>query len=259
MSKYLCMQNSTLSAGCEHAQNWKIQCRMAFRTRDSNQCFVMAAILEFKMAATRFVRHFKLIHCWTQHVKILLFTKFQCHRSFGTQDSNVQRFVMAAILEFKMAADPLVRPLGSDNFWTQHVKIPLYEKFHTFCRMWTSRPIFVTYLPHWVTWPDYTNLGSIFIPRLIHDMAYMSKKLKDYSFSLSQDMKEDLKRKIWVGHSRSLAMSSLITSYSSFKENVRLPCTTEIKWVICKKLLPSHMHIPPQWSDPRRISPRPLA
>jgi len=32
---------------------------------------------------------------------------------------------------------PLVRPPGSGNFWTQHVKIPLYAKFHTFCRMWT--------------------------------------------------------------------------------------------------------------------------
>ena len=115
----------------------------------NDQCFIMAAILEFKMAATRFVRHFILIHCWTQHVKISLFSKFQCHRSFGTKDSNVQRFVMAAILEFKMAADPLVRPLGSDHFWTQHVKIPLYAKFHTFCRMWTSGPIFVTYLPHY--------------------------------------------------------------------------------------------------------------
>ena len=74
--------------------------------------------------------------------------EFQCQRSFGTQDTNVQRFVMAAILEFKMVADPLVRPLKSDNFWTQHVKIPLYAKFHTFCRMRTSRPIFDTYLPH---------------------------------------------------------------------------------------------------------------
>jgi len=90
---------------------------MAFITQDSNdQCLVMAAILGFKMAVIRFVRHFTLIHCLTQHVKIPLFTKFQCHRSFGTQDSNVQRFVMAAMLEFKMAADPLVRPLGSGNF-----------------------------------------------------------------------------------------------------------------------------------------------
>jgi len=121
-----------------NAQNWKFHCLMAFRTQDSNdQCLVMAAILEFKMAATRFVIHYKLIYCWTQHVKIPLFSKFQCHRSFGTHDSNVQRVVMVAILEFKMAADPLVRPLGSGNFWTQHVKIPLYAKFHTFCQMWT--------------------------------------------------------------------------------------------------------------------------
>jgi len=128
-------ENFTLPAECEHAQNWKFQCRMAFRTQDSNhQCFVMAAILEFKMAVTRFVRRFKLIHCWTQHVKIPLFSKFQCHRSFGTKDSNVQRFVMAAILEFKMAADPVARPLGSGNFWTQHVKIPLYAKFQLSAR-----------------------------------------------------------------------------------------------------------------------------
>jgi len=84
MSKYPCMQNSRLSAVCEHAQNWKFQCLIAFRIQDSNhQCFVMADIVEFKMVAIRFVRHFKLIHCWTQRVKIPLFTKFQWHRSFG--------------------------------------------------------------------------------------------------------------------------------------------------------------------------------
>jgi len=50
---------------------------MVFRTEDSNhQCFVMAAILEFKMAATRFVRHFRLIHCWTHHVKIPYLANF---------------------------------------------------------------------------------------------------------------------------------------------------------------------------------------
>jgi len=56
---------------------YQISALMAFRTQDSNhQCFVMAAILEFKMAAKWFVRHFKLIHCWTQRVKIPLFNKF---------------------------------------------------------------------------------------------------------------------------------------------------------------------------------------
>jgi len=44
----------------------KFQRLAAFSTQDSyHQCFVMVAILEFKMAAIRFVRHFKLIHCWT--------------------------------------------------------------------------------------------------------------------------------------------------------------------------------------------------
>ena len=33
-----------------------------------------------------------------------------------TQDSNVQHFVMVAILEFKMVADTFVRPRGSGNF-----------------------------------------------------------------------------------------------------------------------------------------------
>ena len=101
-------------------------------------CHTKMAILEFKMAAIPFVRHFKLLHYWTQHVNIPLCTKFQRHRSFRTQDRDFKHFVLAAILEFKMAAGPLVRSLGSANFWNQRPKIPLYAKFHTFCRKWTS-------------------------------------------------------------------------------------------------------------------------
>jgi len=94
---------------------------------------------------------FELLNSWNQHIKIYLCTKFQRLMAFRTQDSNGQCFVMAAIVEFKMVADPLVIPLGAGNFSTQHVKIPLYAKFHTFCRMWISLPIFVTYLPHYQT------------------------------------------------------------------------------------------------------------
>ena len=39
------------------------------------------------------------------------------------------------ILDFKMAADPLVWSLGSGNFWNQRPKIHLWAKFHTFCRI----------------------------------------------------------------------------------------------------------------------------
>ena len=39
------------------------------------------------------------------------------------------------ILDFKMAADPLVWSLGSGNFWNQRPKIHLWAKFHTFYRI----------------------------------------------------------------------------------------------------------------------------
>lgn len=66
---------------------------------------------------------------------MLLCTIYQCHRSLRTHDRDFQCFVMAAILEFKMATEPVGRPLESGIFFFFFnicPKIPLSAKFHIF-------------------------------------------------------------------------------------------------------------------------------
>ena len=49
------------------------------------------------------------------------------------------------MLKSKMSVDPVVEPLGSDNFFFKSApQIPLYAKFHTFTPVMS---IFFTYLP----------------------------------------------------------------------------------------------------------------
>ena len=78
--------------------------------------------------------------------KYLCILDFKAKPGVEHEKSFIGHFSMAAILDFKMAADPLVRSRVAGNFWNQRLKIPLCAKFHTFCRIRASWPFFVTYL-----------------------------------------------------------------------------------------------------------------
>ena len=79
-------------------------------------------------------------HCWTQHPKIPLYAKFHWCGLFRSNDIGFQLVIVAAILKFKMAANPLFRSLGSGHCWSQHPKIPLHAKFH-WCGCFRSNDI----------------------------------------------------------------------------------------------------------------------
>ena len=85
--------------------------------------------------------------------KLPLYAKFQCHMSHKTHENDFQWFFTAAILDFKMAADPLVRSLGAGYIWNQRPKLRLYAKFqcHSSCKIWENDFIEISWRPSWIS------------------------------------------------------------------------------------------------------------